>query len=187
MFTYVTLNPSFQNNHPAWWSRMLPKTSRCILGLEDAPADDGRGERGAVVEGGSQTDRRNRRRYAAMWEGASALFERFGESEQHAPPPPPPRRNFDANACIQLLNVLPRDSEARLRRSALDRLRTFMDEDQAADEAADGAAESPRRRSPRGRSPRTLPRRRGHSTSSESGSSSSSSSSSSGDDGSSST
>lgn len=161
---------------------MLPRTSRCILGLEDAPADDERGERGAVVEGGSQADRRNRRRYAAMWEGASALFERFGEPQQHAPPPPPPRQNFDANACIQLLNVLPRDSEARLRRSALDRLRTFMAEDQAADdEAADVAAGSPRRRSPRGRSPRTLPRRRGHSASSDSASSSSSSLSSSGD------
>jgi hypothetical protein len=155
---------------------MLPRTSRCILGLEDAPADDERGQRGAVVEAGSQAERRNRRRYAAMWEGASALFERFGEPQQHAPPPPPLRRNFDANACIQLLNVLPRDSEAHLRRSALDRLRTFMAEDQAADEAADGAAESPRRRSPRGRSPRTVPRH-ARSTSSDSASSSSSNSS----------
>jgi hypothetical protein len=112
---------------------MLPRNARCILGIEGGEP----GERGAEAERESQAQRRVRTRFAAMWEGASDIIQRFVEKPQQQPvPPPPPRRNFDANTCIQLLNVLPQN-ESRLRRSALGRLRSFMAQDEAAD-AAEG-------------------------------------------------
>ena len=76
-----------------------------------------------------------------MWAGAEGLFERFmGPSEQEQPQPQlqlqlQPQRNFDANTCIQLLNVLPAAEQA-LRQSALGRLRSFMAQDEERDQAA---------------------------------------------------
>ncbi len=95
---------------------------------------------GGEREDEAPADRRHRRRFAAMWDGASDLFERhFGVPQQAQAPaaPPPPRRHFTASTCIELLNVLP-PNEASLRRSALNRLRSFMAQDQAADDADEG-------------------------------------------------
>jgi hypothetical protein len=120
---------------------MLPRNSRCIIGLEGEQPGE-LGESGAAAEGGSQAEQRVKKRFAAMWAGASDLIERFVDGPQQLQPvlPPPPRRNFDANTCIQLLNVLP-ENEAQLRQSALGRLRSFMAQDEAAD-AAEGDSDT---------------------------------------------
>jgi hypothetical protein len=174
---YVTHTPLLQSNLPAWWTRMLPSGARCIIGLENGEGGERRAD--DVQVPASQAERRVRQRYANMWEGANSLFERYfrePEPSLQLVAPPPPRRNFDANTCIQLLNVLPANAEADsgLRLGALGLLRNFMAEDLAADAQPESPAPARRPTEPRrrvrasGRSPPTEPRRRGHSPSSAS-------------------
>lgn len=114
---------------------MLPKKSRCILGLEEeAQRPMLAGERDAE----NQAQRRQRRRFSAMWAGAEPLFERFLPVE---PSPaavaaaPQSQRNFAPASCVDLLRSLPSDPqnrvEKRLRDSTLILLSTYLEQDRA--------------------------------------------------------
>jgi hypothetical protein len=126
----------FQSNHPAWWNRMLPRSSRCILGLEGEPQQQMRaGERDAE----NQAQRRQRRRFSAMWAGAEPLFDRFlpvEPSPAAAVAAPQSQRNFAPASCVDLLRSLSADPqssrvERRLRDSTLVLISTYLEQDQA--------------------------------------------------------
>jgi hypothetical protein len=128
---------------------MLPRTSRCILGLEDEPQQQMQaGERDAE----NQAQRRQRRRFSAMWSGAEPLFGRFLEAEQ-APPlaaaaAPLVQRNFAPSSCVDLLRSLSAANlstvERRLRENTLVLISTYLEQDRAA--AAGEMRTVPRRR-----------------------------------------
>ena len=130
---------------------MLPRTSRCILGLEDEPQQQMRaGERDAE----NQAQRRQRRRFSAMWAGAEPLFGRFLDSEQAplasaaAPLVQNVQRNFAPSSCVDLLRSLSAANlstvERRLRENTLVLISTYLEQDRAA--AAGEMRTVPRRR-----------------------------------------
>ena len=114
---------------------MLPKQSRCILGLEEeAQRPMQAGERDAE----NLAQRRQRRRFNAMWAGAEPLFERFlpvEPSPAAAAAAPQSQRNFAPASCVDLLRSLPSDPqsrfERRLRDNTLMLISSYLEQDQA--------------------------------------------------------
>jgi hypothetical protein len=115
---------------------MLPKNSRCVLGLEEeAQRPMQAGERDAE----NQAQRRQKRRFSAMWAGAESLFERFlpvEPSPAAAVAAPQSQRNFAPASCVDLLRSLsagPQSSlvERRLRDSTLVLISTYLEQDRA--------------------------------------------------------
>jgi len=114
---------------------MLPKQSRCILGLEEeAQRPMQAGERDAE----NLAQRRQRRRFNAMWAGAEPLFERFlpvEPSPAAAAAAPQSQRNFAPASCVDLLRSLPSDPQSRVERRLRDNtlmlISSYLEQDQA--------------------------------------------------------
>jgi len=136
--------------HPSWWTRLLPRHTRCRIGIEAVPGAAGAGAvvSGDVGEADTSSRARQKRRAGDLWEGAaSVLAPLFAEPER-------PAIHFDATACIQLLNALgPQPSQ--LRTDTLNRLQGFMAADLAVLPAAPRPA--PRPAAARGRLPLSPP------------------------------
>lgn len=114
---------------------MLPKNSRCVLGLEEESQRPMQaGERDAE----SQAQRRQRRRFSAMWAGAEPLFERFLETERSpaaVAAAPQPGRNFAPASCVDLLRSLSADPQSRVERRLRDKtlvlISKYLEQDRA--------------------------------------------------------
>lgn len=111
-----------QANHPAWWNRMLPRGTRCIIGLEGER--DGDGE----PDSSRRQQQRQRNRYEAMWEGFRNVIpmNAFQDAEPVAPGPQP---NLSAGHCIRLLSVLRDGERPQLRTSILDHVEAMLNAD----------------------------------------------------------
>jgi hypothetical protein len=108
---------------------MLPRGSRCILGLEDG--DDA----AAATQARSRPPRRGRGRSSSNVEQLRPLFREF-----MGQPNPAEQNTFNVPVCIQLLGVLPAEHPLVGRIHA--RVTNYFD----ADEARAAPSQIPRRR-----------------------------------------